>query len=126
VLDASTSIIVIEMPFLRLKAEIGKLRTAMDRSSKKYDQERELYAGLQEEQERFKTMLSSTAELFTVKYERKARTLSEWLGGLLGLYNTVKVKQIENREDSTRDALNTALVHLNAMDLHEKEEEKSI
>jgi hypothetical protein len=126
VLDASTSIIVIEMPFLRLKAEIGKLRTAMDRSSKKYDQKRELYAGLQEEQERFKTMLSSTAELFTVKYERKARTLSEWLGGLLGLYNTVKVKQIENREDSTRDALNTALVHLNAMDLHEKEEEKSI
>jgi hypothetical protein len=65
-------------------------------------------------------------ELFTVKDERKARTLAEWLGGLLGLYNTVKVKQIENKENSTRDALKTALVHLNAMDLHEKEEEKSI
>jgi hypothetical protein len=71
-------------------------------------------------------MLSSTVELFTVKDERKARTLAEWLGGLLGLYNTVKVKQIEHKEDSTRDALKTALVHLNAMDLHEKEEEKSI
>jgi hypothetical protein len=44
----------------------------------------------------------------------------------LGLYNTVKVKQIETKEDSTRDALKTALVHLNAMDLHEKKEEKSI
>jgi hypothetical protein len=39
-------------------------------------------------------MLSSTAELFTVKDEQKARTLAEWLDGLLGLYNTVKVKQI--------------------------------
>jgi hypothetical protein len=42
VLDASTSIIVIEMPFLRLRAEMGKLRTAMERASKEYDQEREL------------------------------------------------------------------------------------
>jgi hypothetical protein len=65
-------------------------------------------------------MLSSTVELFTVKDERKARTLAEWLGGRLGLYNTVKVLQIEHKEDSTRDALKTALVHLNAMDLHEK------
>jgi hypothetical protein len=48
------------------------------------------------------------------------------LGGLLVLYNTVKVKQIEHKEDSTRDAPKTVLVHLNAMDLHEKEEEKSI
>jgi hypothetical protein len=44
----------------------------------------------------------------------------------LGLYNTVKVRQIETKEDSTREALKTALVHLNAMDLHKKEEEKSI
>jgi hypothetical protein len=58
--------------------------------------------------------------------ERKARTLGKWLGGLLGLYNTVKVKQIEVKADIGREALNTALVHLNAMDLHEKEEEKSI
>jgi hypothetical protein len=71
-------------------------------------------------------MLSSTVELFTVKDEQKAGTLAELLGGLLGLYNTVKVKQIEHKEESTRDALKTALVHLNAMDLHEKEEEKSI
>jgi hypothetical protein len=34
VLDTRTSIIVIEMPFLRLRAEIGKLRTAMERASK--------------------------------------------------------------------------------------------
>jgi hypothetical protein len=126
VLDASTSIIMIEMPFLRLRAEMGKLRTAMEKASKEYDRERELYAGLEEELSRFKTMLSSTVELFTVKNERKARTLAEWLGGLLGLYNTVKVKQIDHKEDSTRDALKTALVHLNAMDLHEKEEEKLI
>jgi hypothetical protein len=71
-------------------------------------------------------MLSSTVELFTVQDEQKARTLAEWLGGLLGLYNMVKVRQMEHKEDSTRDALKTALVHLNAMDLHEKEEEKSI
>jgi hypothetical protein len=38
----------------------------------------------------------------------------------------VKVKQIEVKEDSRIEALKTALVHLNAMDLHEKEEEKSI
>jgi hypothetical protein len=44
----------------------------------------------------------------------------------LGLYNTVKVKQMNHKEDSTRDTLKTALVHLNAMDLHEKEEGKSI
>jgi hypothetical protein len=126
VLEASTSIIMIEMPFLRLRAEIGKLRTAMEKASKEYDQERELNAGLEEELARFETMLSSTPELFTVKDERKARTLAKWLGGLLGPYNTVKVKQIENKKDSTRDALKTALMHLNAMDLHEKEEEKSI
>jgi hypothetical protein len=30
-----------------------------------------------------------------------------------------KLKQIEHKEDSTRDARKTALVHLNAMDLHE-------
>jgi hypothetical protein len=42
VLDASTSIIVIEMPFLRLRAEMGKLRTTMEKASKEYDQEREL------------------------------------------------------------------------------------
>jgi hypothetical protein len=118
VLDASTSIILIEIPFLRLRAEMGKLRTAMERASKEYDQERELYAGLQEELESFETMLSSTVELFTVKDERKARTLAEWLGRRLGLNNTVKVKQIENKEDSTRDALKTALAHLNAMELH--------
>jgi hypothetical protein len=126
VLDATTSIIMIEMPFLRLRAEMGKLRTAMEKASKEYDQQRELYAGLEEELSRFETMLSNTVELFTVKDERKARTLTEWLGGLLGLYNTFKVKQIEHKEDSTRDALKTALVHLNTMDLHEKEEEKSI
>jgi hypothetical protein len=117
---------MIEMPFLRLRAEMGKLRTAMEKASKEYNQERELYAGLEEELSRFETMLSSTVELFTVKDERKARTLAKWLGGLLGLYNTVKVKQIEHKEDSMRGALKTALVHLNAMDLHEKEEEKSI
>jgi hypothetical protein len=33
VLDASTSIIVVEMPFLRLRAEMGKLRTAMEKAS---------------------------------------------------------------------------------------------
>jgi hypothetical protein len=81
----------------------------MEKASKEYDQERELYAGLQEELGRFETMLSSTVDLFTVKDE---------LGGLLGLYNRVKVKQIETKEDSTRDALKMALVHLNAMDLH--------
>jgi hypothetical protein len=61
-----------------------------------------------------------------VQDKRKARTLGEWPGGLLGLYNTVKEKQIEVKKDSKRKALKTALVHLNAMDLHEKEEEKSI
>jgi hypothetical protein len=126
VLDTSTSIIMIEMPFLRLRAEMGKLRTAMEKASTEYDQEKELYAGLEEELSRFDIMLSSTVELFTVQDERKARTLAKWLGGLLGLYNMVKVRQIEHKEDSTRDALKTALVHLNAMDLHEKEEEKSI
>jgi hypothetical protein len=75
---------------------------------------------------RFNITLSSTVELFTVQDERKARTLAEWLGGLLGLYNTVKVRQIEHKEDSTREALKTALVHLKAMDLHDEEEEKSI
>jgi hypothetical protein len=126
VLDASTSIIMIEMPFLRLRAEMGKLRTAMEKASKEYDQEKELYAGLEEELSRFDVTLSSMVELFTVQDERKARTLAEWLGGLLGLYNTVKVRQIEVKEDSTEEALKTALVHLNAMDLHEKEEEKLI
>jgi hypothetical protein len=43
VLDASTSIIVIEMPFWRLRAEMGKLRAAMEKASKEYDQERELF-----------------------------------------------------------------------------------
>jgi hypothetical protein len=114
VLDASTSIIMIEMPFLRLRGEMGKLRTAMEKASKEYNQEKELYAGLEEDWSRFEIMLSSKVELFTVKDECKARTLAEWLGGLLGLYNTVKVKQIEQKEDSTRDALKTALVHLNA------------
>jgi hypothetical protein len=122
VLDASTSIIVVEMPFLRLRVEMGKLRTAMEKASSKYDQERELYAGLEEELKHFEAMLSSTVDLFTVKDERKERTLAEWLCRLLGLYKTVKVRQIETKEDSTRDALKTALVHLNAMDLHEKEE----
>jgi hypothetical protein len=126
ILDASSSIIMIETPFLRLRAEMGKLRMAMDKASKEYDQEKELYAGMQEELSRFDVTLSSTVELFTMQDERKLRTLAEWLGGLLGLYNTVKVRQIEVKEDSTREALKTALVHLNAMDLHEKEEEKSI
>jgi hypothetical protein len=40
VLDASTSILMIKMPFLRLMAEMGKLRTAMDKASKEYDQEK--------------------------------------------------------------------------------------
>jgi hypothetical protein len=114
------------MPFLRLRAEMGQLRTAMEKASKEYEQERELYAGLEEELSRFDITLSSTVKLFTVQDEQKARTLAEWLEGLLELYNTVKVRQIEHKEDSTRDALKTALVHLNAMDLHEKEEEKSI
>jgi hypothetical protein len=82
VLDASTLIIMIEMPFLRLRAEMGKRRTAMGKANKEYDQERELYTGLEEELSRFEIMLSSTVELFTVKDERKARTLAEWLGGL--------------------------------------------
>jgi hypothetical protein len=126
VLDANSTIIMIEMPFLRLRGEMGKLRMAMDKASKEYDQEKKLYASMEEELTRFDVILSSTVELFTVQDKRKARTLAEWLGGLLGLYNTVKVKQIEVKEDSTREALNTALVHLNTMDLHEKEEEKSI
>jgi hypothetical protein len=71
VLDASTSIIVIEMPFLRLRAEMGKLRTAMEKASKEYDQERELYAGLQEEQGRFETMLSSTVDLLQSKMSKR-------------------------------------------------------
>jgi hypothetical protein len=33
------------------------------------------------------------------------------------LYNKVQVRQIEVKEDSTREVLKTALVHLNAMDL---------
>jgi hypothetical protein len=110
-------IIMIEIPLLRLRAEMGKLRTAMDKASKEYDQEKELYAGLEEELSRFDVTLSSTVKLFTVQDERKARTLAEWLGGLLGLYNKVQVRQIEVKEDSTREVLKTALVHLNAMDL---------
>jgi hypothetical protein len=126
VLDASSKIIMIEMPFLRLRGEMGKLRKVMDKASVEYDQEKELYTSMMEELTRFEVTLGSTVELFTVQDKRKARTLAEWLGGLLGLYNTVKVKQIEVKEDSTREALKTALVHLNAMDLHEKEEEKLI
>jgi hypothetical protein len=81
---------------------MGKLRTAMEKASSEYDQERELYAGLEEELKRFEAMLSSTVDLFTVKDERKERTLAEWLGSLLGLYNTVKVRQIETKEDEGR------------------------
>jgi hypothetical protein len=62
-------LIMIEMPFLRLRLEMGKLRTAMEKASKEYDQKRELYLGLEEELARFETMLSSTVELFTVKDE---------------------------------------------------------
>jgi hypothetical protein len=80
VLDASTSIIMIEMPFLRLRAEMGKLRTAMEKASKEYDQERELYAGLEEELSRFDITLSSTVKLFTVQDKRKART-RHWRNG---------------------------------------------
>jgi replicative DNA helicase len=123
VLDASSTIIMIEMPFLRLRGEMGKLRKAMDKASVEYDQEQELYASMMEELTRFDITLSSTVELFTMQDERKARTLAECLGRLLGLYNTVKLNQIEVKEDSTREGLKTALVHLNAMDLHE---EKSI
>jgi hypothetical protein len=111
VLDASISIIVFEMPFLRLRAEMGKLRTAMEKASSKYDQERELYAGLQEELIRFEAMLSSTVNLFMVKDERKERSLAKWLGGLLGLYNTVKVRQIEPKggqhERRAKDGIGT-------------------
>jgi hypothetical protein len=94
VLDASSAIIMIEMPFLRLRGEMGKLRKAMDKASVEYDQEKELYASMMEELNRFDVTLSSMVELFTLQDERKARTLAEWLEGLLGLYNTVKVKQI--------------------------------
>jgi hypothetical protein len=37
VLDASSTIIMIEMPFLRLRGEMGKLRKAMDKASVEYD-----------------------------------------------------------------------------------------
>jgi hypothetical protein len=107
VLDASSTIIMIEMPFLRLRGEMGKLRKVMDKASVEYDQERELYASMMEELTRLDITLSSTVELFTVQDKRKARTLAEWLGGLLGLYNRVKVKQIEVKEDGTREALKT-------------------
>jgi hypothetical protein len=33
---------MIEMPFLWLRAEMGKLRTAMEKASKEYDKEKEL------------------------------------------------------------------------------------
>jgi hypothetical protein len=52
---------------------------------------------------RFDVTLSSTVELFTVQDEQKVRTLAEWLRGLQGLYNTVKVRQIGVKEDSTRE-----------------------
>jgi hypothetical protein len=117
VLDASSTIIIFKTPFLRLRGEMGKLRKAMEKASEEYDQERELYASMMEELTRFDITLSSTVQQFTVQDKRKARRLAEWLGGLLGLYNTVKVKKIEVKEDSTREALKTALVHLNAMDL---------
>jgi septation ring formation regulator EzrA len=81
VLDASTSIIMIEMPFLRLREEIGKLRTAMEKASKEYDQEKELYAGLQEELERFETMLSSTVTFFQSEMnERRGLWQNSWEG----------------------------------------------
>jgi hypothetical protein len=77
-LDASSTIIMIEMPFLRLRGEMGKLRKAMDKASVEYDQERELYASMMEELTRFDITLSSTVELFTVQDERKAR---RWRNG---------------------------------------------
>jgi hypothetical protein len=85
VLDTSSAIVMIEMPFLRLRGEMGKLRKAVDKARVKYDQEKELYASMMEELTRFDVTLSSTVELFTVQDKRKARTLAEWLGGLLGL-----------------------------------------
>jgi hypothetical protein len=48
VLDASSTIIMIKMPFLRLRGEMGQLRKAMDKASVEYDQERELYASMME------------------------------------------------------------------------------
>ena len=48
VLDATTSIIVVETPFLRLRAEMTKLRTVMEKAASEYDLERELYAGLED------------------------------------------------------------------------------
>jgi hypothetical protein len=77
VLDASSTIIMIEMPFLRLRGEMAKLRKAMDKASVEYDQERELYASMMEELTRLDITLSSTVELFTVQDQRKARTLAE-------------------------------------------------
>jgi hypothetical protein len=41
-LDASFTIIMIEMPFLGLRGEMGKLRKTRDKASVEYDQEREL------------------------------------------------------------------------------------
>jgi hypothetical protein len=67
VLDASSTIIMIEMPFLRLRGEMGKLRMAMDKASKEYDQEKELYASMMEELTRFDVTLSSTVKLFNVQ-----------------------------------------------------------
>jgi hypothetical protein len=78
VLDASSTIIMIKMPFLPLRGEMGQLRKAMDKASVEYDQERELYASMMEELTRFDITLSSTVELFTVQDERKAR---RWRNG---------------------------------------------
>jgi hypothetical protein len=38
VLDASSTIIMIKMPFLHLRGEMGHLRKAMDKASVEYDQ----------------------------------------------------------------------------------------
>jgi hypothetical protein len=79
VLDASSTIIMIEMPFLRLRGKMGKLRKALDKASVEYDQEKEFYASMMEELTRFDVTLQHGRAV-----HRAGQTEGKDAGGMAG------------------------------------------
>jgi hypothetical protein len=64
--------------------------------------------------------LRSDLAFFHDATARRGRSLATWLAGIFGLYNSIELSQLKNKEESTRQAVRTVTHHVEVLEDYAK------
>jgi hypothetical protein len=126
-LQAETQTIIIELPVQRMRERTTELATSIQAQIGKVTKGDEVLEAILTELDDYQGRMVTSVSVFATEIEATSkRSIEEWIGGLLGLYNTFEMSDIKHRIESTKGAIRKTLLQFDAIEEHEKTSDSSL